>query len=339
MTTPKVSIIILNWNGWEDTIECLKSVYEITYENYDVIILDNGSLDDSATRIAEFCRNMADQATICIGFDEHITSHAENAENPRPEKGSDEHPSTIRGSRLIVSDKNVGFAEGNNIAISYALRASNPDYVLLLNNDTVVDREFLSELVSVAESGPEIGIAGPKTYYYDSKGGKNVIRTVGCEMTMWKGMPRILGYGEIERGQYKDVRDVDHVSGACMLIRTDLIRKVGFLDSRLFCYWEENDYCYRSRRIGYRTVVVPDAVIWHKMPTPRKGRESIYYLTRNRLWIVGAYAERRDLVLFMIYYFTWAIWFNSGYFIIYRRDLKELAFFWKGIIDGIAGQG
>ena len=91
------------------------------------------------------------------------------------EKGIADLPSNKK-MIIIKNEKNYGFAEGNNIAMRYTLKALNPDYVLLLNNDTVVDREFLGELVKVAENNDKIGIVGPKTYYYDYNGKNNLRR-------------------------------------------------------------------------------------------------------------------------------------------------------------------
>jgi len=125
---PRVSIIILNWNGLEDTAACLQSLKEITYPNYDVILVDNGSKGNDAKVLRET-------------FGDHIY--------------------------IIENDKNYGFAEGCNIGMRYALKNSAPDYILLLNNDTTVAPDFLAEMVKIAESDPLIGIAGPKIYFYN----------------------------------------------------------------------------------------------------------------------------------------------------------------------------
>ena len=124
---PKVSIIILNWNGLEDTIECLESLKNITYPNYEVIVVDNGSQGNDAEVLAE-------------KFKDYI--------------------------RVIENDKNYGFPEGNNIAIRQGLK-KGIDYFFLLNNDTTIDPACLTELVKVGESDELIGILGPKIYYYD----------------------------------------------------------------------------------------------------------------------------------------------------------------------------
>ena len=124
---PKVSIIILNWNGLDDTIECLESLQKITYPNYEVIVVDNGSRGNDAQVLRE-------------KFGDYI--------------------------ELIQNDKNYGYTGGNNIGIRYALHNSSWDYFLVLNNDTVVESGFLTELVNIAESAPSSGIAGPKIHLF-----------------------------------------------------------------------------------------------------------------------------------------------------------------------------
>jgi len=127
MINPNVSIIILNWNGLKDTIECLESLRKITYSSHQVIVVDNGSQ-----------RN--DVETLKDKFGDYV--------------------------HIIENDKNYGFAEGNNIGVRYALTNHSPDYLLLLNNDITVDSNFLTELVKAAENDPGIGLLGPLVYDY-----------------------------------------------------------------------------------------------------------------------------------------------------------------------------
>jgi hypothetical protein len=126
---PKVSIIVLNWNGLEDTIECLESLRKITYPNYGVIVVDNGSEGNDVEVLKE-------------KFGDYI--------------------------HIIENDRNYGTAEGYNIGMRHAFESLASEYILLLNNDTVVDADFLIELVTVAERNGHIGMVGPVIYdYYD----------------------------------------------------------------------------------------------------------------------------------------------------------------------------
>ena len=221
MLWPKVSIITLNWNGLEDTIECLESLRKITYPDYEIIVVDNGSKGNDAQVLQE-------------RFGNYI--------------------------HLIKNDKNYGFAEGNNIGIRYALNNCQPDYILLLNNDTVVDPEFLTEMIKVAEGRPSIGITGSKIYYYYQP---NRIQAVGGKINWWLG--DIETYGEEEDiGQYDNIAERDYVFGTSFLIKKAVIQKISLIDPFFFLGMDEYDYCTRARRADFKVVYVPSSKLWHK---------------------------------------------------------------------------
>ena len=165
---PRVSIIILNWNGWKDTIECLESLYKITYPNYDVIVVDNGSKDDSVEKIKAYANGEIKVESKFFKYNPKnkpikvFEVSEEDARYGRFKRTLYNKFDVNRRMILIRNKDNYGFTGGNNIAIQFALNVLNPDYVLLLNNDTVVDRNFLSELVKVAESDNRIGVLQPK---------------------------------------------------------------------------------------------------------------------------------------------------------------------------------
>ena len=180
--TPKVSIILVNWNGWRDSIPCLDSVFQIAYPNYDVILVDNNSDDESVEKISSYA------ASNLVSGTNHFEGRADTAQvnsvrysRSLAELGGDGKKEELlsklpsnRRLRIILNDKNYGYADANNVAITYARKALNPDYVLLLNNDTVVHKLFLNELVTAAEQDESIGMAGPKTYYCDFDGRHDV---------------------------------------------------------------------------------------------------------------------------------------------------------------------
>ena len=343
MKYPRVSIIILNWNGWKDTIECLESVYQITYPNYDVIVVDNGSKDDSVRKIKEYCEGKIKVKSKFFEYDpnnkpiyvlEYTREEAEKGGNFRREKYFSKLPSD-RKLRLILNEKNYGFAEGNNIGIRYALKALNPDYILLLNNDTVVDKEFLTELIKAGENNNEIGFVGPKIYYYDFNGRPDVINFAGGKFSKWKGQPYHIGINQTDRGQYDEIREVDYVEGSCLLVKKDVLERIGLLNSSYFAYWEENDLCMRGAKKGYKSVYVPKARIWHKVSSSIDDPTKIYYLTRNRFWFMKKYATKRQLLLFLLYFFVFQFLFTSGIFLAYRRNVKNFFSFLRGVVDGI----
>lgn len=291
---PKVAIIILNWNRKEDTIECLESLKNITYSNYEILLIDNGSTDGSVE---------------CL-------------KKRYPE------------IELVENETNLGYAEGNNVGIRRAM-GKGADYVLLLNNDTVVDQDFLGELVTVAESDLMIGFVGPKVYYYNYEGRKDIINFAGGNLNMWKGKAWHIGINEIDRGQYDRIKDVDYIEGSCLLANKEMLIKIGLLDQVYFAYWEDNDLCKRGYAVGYRSVFVPMAKIWHKTSASNIGTVKLYYLTRNRIWFIRKNATYLQHIYFLIYFFGYQFWYISGVLLLYFRDLKRLNSFFNAVIDGM----
>ncbi len=180
--------------------------------------------------------------------------------------------------RLVANSVNLRFAGGNNVGIEHVL-PDNPDYVLLLNNDTVVDPGFLSELVKFAEEDRHIGIVGPKIYYYYDE---RRIWYAGGRVNFWEGWTSHIGIREKDHGQYDSPMEVDYVTGCCMLVRREVIERVGKLDEGYFIYGEDADWCLRASRAGYRLFYVPSSMIWHKVSATSGGNLS-WFKNWNKL--------------------------------------------------------
>ena len=303
MNYPKVSIIILNWNGLEDTIECLESLKKITHPNYEVIVVDNGSEGNDAQMLQE-------------RFGDYI--------------------------HIIRNDKNYGFAGGANIGMRYVLNNSAADYVLLLNNDTVVDPEFLTELVKVAEADPAIGITGGKIYYYDNPGQLQFVwGRIGLRAGRVISTPKVVAEKiksiELDKGQYNQIKEADWVTCCCFLIKEQVLKSIGSLDESYFFYWEEMDYCVRARKAGYKIVYVPKAKIWHKGEQSSKKIRGFarYYAVRNRFRFMKKHATRWQYRCFLIYFFGFYFWLATGYHLIVCHSLNSLTCFYRAAKDGL----
>ncbi len=154
----KVSIIILNWNGWEDTIECLESLYQINYPNYDVIVVDNGSQNESVEMIKNYASGELSVESDFFEykkFNKPIKIFEYSAKELESLQIINENYYNLDSNNkliLIKNEVNSGFSEGNNIGINFSLQFLNSNYILLLNNDTVVDKNFLNELVKFADT-------------------------------------------------------------------------------------------------------------------------------------------------------------------------------------------
>lgn len=246
---PGVTVIILNWNDWQDTIECLESLNKVDYDNFEIIVADNGSTDDSVIQIDNFL----------LSFE-----------------------SKFKVLNYKLRD-NLGFAGGNNYVLrqNFQFPNSKPEYILLLNNDTIVSPNFLKKIVSVAESDKKIGIAGPIIYFYDKP---DHINSAGSKVNWLMNKGNYLGYNEKDGGQFGDKPyKVDYVSGACLLIKKEVIDKMGLIPEEYFLYYEDTDWNFQAKKAGYKSVLVPGAKIWHKESASAKkiGAKYIYYHVRN----------------------------------------------------------
>jgi GT2 family glycosyltransferase len=338
--TSRVSIVILNWNGWRDTIECLESLYQITYADYDVILVDNGSKDESLKEIraylngkkvvtSEFFDYLADNKPI------KVLEHTIDEEELEIGRGNEiaDLPSNRR-LILIRNDKNYGFTEGNNIGIRYALKALDPEHILLLNNDTVVKSDFLDELVKAIDRDDSIGFAGPIIYYYNFDNKSNIISSAGMNLMMDKGWFQRVGWKEADVGQYDSIFVTDYLEGACLLIRSAVLEKIGLLNPDYFAYWEEADICMRGREAGYKCICVPSAKIWHKVSSSATKGMKLYYMTRNRFWFFRDHATRKELHAFLVYFFLRQLWINIRDY-LYKGNIREIFIFLKGIVHGM----
>lgn len=333
----KVSIIILNWNGWKDTIECLESIYQINYLNYNVIIVDNNSEDDSLDKIQMYCEGKLKVNSKFIDYNPHnkpIDVYEYSQEELKTLKLNQEifqFPSNKKLT-IIKNDKNYGFAEGNNIGIKYVLDSTNSDYILLLNNDTVVDKNFLYEMVIVAKNDPKIGVCGSKTYYYDYDGQKTNENFEGGKINIFKGEAYYVKGNE--KPTIEKPKTLDYIAGSCFLIKKDVVNDVGFLDKDYFLYWEEADWCFRIKMKGYKLMYIPRAKIYHKM-NKDLNKIMIYYMARNRFLFMKKNSNNIQMTSFLLYFFLFKFWIKLFTYIFYHKKPKITFYYLKGIIDGL----
>ena len=288
---PKVVIIIVNWNGKQDSLECLRSVQKLTYTNVRVVFVDNGSSDGSVSAVSK----------------------------------------TFPDIKIFQNDRNLGFAEGNNIGIKWALQEL-ADYVFLLNNDTILDSDILEHLVGTGERFPNAGILGPKVYYYDRP---QVLYSAGANITYGEFVVRPRGYNQKDVGQYEMIEEVDFIVGCGLLIKQEVVTSIGLLDTFYFSYFEDVDLCVRARAHGYKVLYVPTAKMWHRTAASTGG-------DNNPRW---TYLMSRSAVLFLKKYGTIWNWTKFFAFVIAELCygiLKNLFFRRKkfvnekirGLIDG-----
>jgi GT2 family glycosyltransferase len=250
LNLPLVSIIILNYNGGEMFLNCLRSVLKTEYPSYEVVVVDNGSTDGS------------------IDVAEQMFSRV----------------------RCIKNNRNLGFCVGNNMGI----KETRGEYIVLLNNDTVVSQNWLIKLMEeVIKIGT--GFFNPKILLMDNP---KIIDSVGNNLQLAGfGLPR--GLGEIDKGQYNRVEEVAYANGTCLLVARNVIEKIGMLDPVFFAYNEDVDWCWRGRMFGIKSYYVSSAVVYHKWGASwgRVNKKKFYFLERNRIITILKNYSKRSLIL------------------------------------------
>lgn len=266
---PKVFLVLLNWNNSKDTILCMRSLLKVYYKKIYPLVIDNHSSDNSISELESFRKN-----------------------NP------------AFGLEIIKNFENSGFAGGNNVGIRYALK-KGADYILLLNNDTVVDPNFVDELLKESQKDDKAGIITPAIFFYDNKellwfGGKTKIE--------WWRMDKAISNSLFNKRISKNstTENVDFVTGACMLIKRQVFESVDGFDERFFLYFEDADLALRVRKNGWKLVWTPSAKIWHKVSAttiPKIGVSRVlYYNNRNAMLLV----RKHGPIWAKLYMHVWA---------------------------------
>jgi GT2 family glycosyltransferase len=286
---PHVYIVILNWNGWRDTIECLDSVFRVKYPDFTVIVCDNDSSDGSMEKIQDWAHgNTLSSATsrdLQVLIDPPCPKPVAYVALTASEISSVKPSPDVR-LVLIQTGSNLGFAGGNNVGVRYALAQGHCDYVWLLNNDTVIEPGSLTALVLKSKFDPMLGICGSLLRDYAVP---HEIQTTGRKYSPWSGRTSAFRQSAGAPGKAPDNRGYV-VEGASMLVSGRFLEKTGLLEESYFLFFEELDWMKRGSpafHFGY----APESVVYHKTGASigsaiaRTSRSALsdFYQTRNRL--------------------------------------------------------
>jgi len=291
-----VEIIILNWNGKDDTLECLRSLSKINYKNKIITVVDNASTDGSLGAIKVEFPNL----------------------------------------NIIENDSNLRYAGGNNVAISNGLKGE-ASLFLILNNDTILNENFLDFLVKTVESDQYFGITVPKIYYHEDMG---KIWYAGGFVNFITGNIYHRGIRKTDTEGFDRSGEVDYATGCCMLIKRAVFEKIGFLDEGYYIYGEDVDFSFRARKAGYKVVFEPQSFIWHKVSSATGGGLTTYKIQnriRSNFRFFAAYARWYHWITILPMIFLRTIFFMLGRVI--RRDVKSVNAARKGFSDSIKSIG
>ncbi|MDP2207349.1 MAG: glycosyltransferase family 2 protein [Bacteroidota bacterium] len=294
---PRVTAVILNYNGYEDTVKCIRSLQNSTYSNLSFVLVDNGSPDDSGLRLKAEFPNLP----------------------------------------IILIEENTGYAAGNNLGIRFAVEKGT-DYVLVINNDVIVEPTFLEPMVNSAEKQSAVGMVTCKVYYQSVP---NEIFSSAGKMNWW------LCTG-VNKGNYlkfmqkaESLCYTDFACGVLVLMRNSMLEEAGLFDEKYFMYFEDVEYSLRISS-KYKIVYVPSAVAYHKSGGGKGWLNYtelyLYYHTRNRIW---AFETEPWYYRFYVIIFTVLISAIKSLVILInlfnypRKTPKQLWAIWQGLRDGI----
>jgi hypothetical protein len=287
---PLVSIITVNFNQAEVTMEWLHSIQKISYPNYEVVIVDNGSTYGTLEKSLLNCTNIT----------------------------------------LVKSAINRGFAGGNNLGIKNA----KGELLLLLNNDTEVEPDFLEPLVAGIKHLPQAGIISPKIKYFYQQ---NIIQYAGGDrINPITGRGKFIGSGEADSKKFSSTKPTELIHGAAMLLSRHLIQEIGGMEERFFLYYEELDWGERVKRAGYILYVVGESIIYHKesISVGKNSPLRMYYTTRNRTLFMKRNFQGARFFLYLLFFLFVSIPKNSIILFI-KGDLLLLKAFLKGALDSM----
>ncbi len=283
---PLVSIITINYNESEVTLDLLESIRKLSYPNYEVIVVDNASPKDNPDVIKE------------------------------------KYPEVT----LIKSKENLGFAGGNNLGV----KQSKGDFLLFINNDTIVPEGFIEPLVETLQNDGTIGMVSPKIKFHWNP---SLIQYAGyTPMNHWTIRNSSIGYHQNDDGRFDQAGETQSIHGAAMMVPKKVVDHVGMMTEIYFLYYEEHDWAEMVKRAGYKIYYQPKSHILHKesVSTGKFSPLKTYYISRNRILFARRNFKPFQLFVSMFFQGLISIPKNSLVFIL-KREFAHLKAFWRAI--------
>lgn len=283
---PLISIITINYNDVQVTMDLLQSVRKLNYPHVEVIVVDNASPNEKPDIIKE----------------------------------------TFPEVNLIKSEKNLGFAGGNNLGV----KASKGTFLLFVNNDTIVPPDFMEPLVETLQNDASIGMVSPKIkFHWDP----TLIQYAGyTPMNHWTIRNSSVGYRQKDNGAYDLPGETESIHGAAMMVPKSVVEKVGMMTEIYFLYYEEHDWAEKIKRAGYKIYYQPKSHILHKesLATGKSSPLKTYYIARNRILFARRNFKPLHLAISLLFQFFIAVPKNSITFLV-KQEFRHLKAFWSAI--------
>lgn len=333
---PKVAILILNWNDWEDTINCLESVRKLEYSNFLTVVVDNGSQDGSIEKIRAWISAHFKCPFMYVEYEQKLALQGGN-------RASESNLHGVPSSKRIVlirNKDNLGYDGGNNVGIHYALKSPHPaDYVFILNSDAIAKKDCLGFMVDILQS-QNAGIVGAVIVNKESQRiqfarsdsfFRQLITLKYTDRLPKENKGRIFWHSPI-------------VCGAAILIRNDVLRTIyqmrrEYFNSELFAYHDELDFCYIASKIGYKAVVAGASIVYHRnrerASYQYRSRLFHYYFTRNAILLANRLLPPHQKILFHVFYFPINIRRAAKMILCHKKAVARTIL--AGMFDGYRG--
>lgn len=313
-TSTKTYIVLVNWNGWRDTVLCLESVLRLNHPNFVVVVCDNASTDQSMAHINEWCAG----SVLASGGNPELAALT-TPPRPKPvpflelgrraaESGDGDATQVV----LIHTGANLGFAGGNNVGFRYALARGDADYVWALNNDTVVPPNSLAELIARMQANVNIGICGSTVRFMARP---QIIQACGgATYNPWTASNSHVGLGvmveDISHNTAAIEYRLSYVFGASMLTSVPFLQTTGLMQEDYFLFFEELDWAERAKRAGFGLGYAQASHVFHKAGSATGSAEesafSTYYLNRNRLKFIWRFYARYFVLNYLVLWYELA---------------------------------
>ena len=297
-----IAIILVNWKNYDDTKDCLHSLYQSIHTSFSIIVVDNESQE---IPIAKLKRSFP-QITVL------------------PQK------------------TNLGFTGANNIGIKHGLTLG-AEYIMLLNNDTTVPKNFIDPLLITLHSSPQIAAVQPKIMFHEYP---DKIWNAGGIYYPLNASTTTIGYNKLDAEKYNKSRHVDWITGCCILIKAKIITEVGLLNDQFFAYYEDVDWSLRIRKLGYHLAYDPSIPIYHKVSASSKNKNKtaegflspfVHFLNmRNQIFLARLHAKGFHAINTHTFLLLKILCF-SVYFLVRGRK-EKLKISWKGFLEGYSTQ-
>ena len=282
---PPVTAVILNWNRPQDTLNCLRSLSETAYPALDIIVVDNGSTDDSVTTLS----------------------------------------STLPDVTLLVNERNLGYAAGNNVGIAHALRGPAA-FVLVINNDAVVEQAAVVELVRAAGRQPRAGALVPKILYASEP---DRIWAAGARWARFPPRVKLVGLNAPDLPRFDQPRELAYATGCAWLLSRPALEELGGFDPAYFMYQEDYDFCYRLGVAGYTLHYVPAARVRHAVSAGLGSFSPQWWYQWSRSVVRFYRVENRFPAHWLGLFVTWVLMRE-----LVKGNLWFIPSFFRGLRDG-----